>query len=516
MAFEKEIKKLNKKMKNLENTELIERQHQKGKLTARERINLLLDTGSFVELDALVETRFSSLGLDKKKFPGDAVVTGFGKIDGRQIYIYSQDFPKIGGSLGEMHGKKIIKIINLARKTGCPIIGIIDSGGARIQEGISSLDGYAGIFREMINSSGVIPQISIIMGPSAGGACYTPGLSDFVFMVEGISQMYITGPEVIKKVTGEKISFEDLGGANVHNSKSGCSHFSFNSEQDCFLAVKKLLSYLPQNNMENPPRERSFLSDLFEKEENLKLLEILPEKKEKAYDMKEIIEEVFDKKSFFEIQSNFAMNSIVGFAKLGGLVAGIIANQTKHMAGILDIDSSDKIARFVRFCDAFNIPLINLVDTPGYLPGKDQESRGIIRHGAKVLYAFSEATVPKISLILRKSFGGAYIALSSRQLGYDKVIAWPSAQIAVMGPEQAVKIIYKKDLAASKDPRKLEKEKVEELEELFLNPYQAAKLGQIDMIINPKDTRSVLISCLESLLNKRESRVVRKHGNIPL
>jgi len=516
MAFEKEIKKLNKKMKNLENPELVEKQHQKGKLTARERINLLLDAGSFIELDALVETRFSSLGLDKKKFPGDAVVTGFGKIDSRQVYVYSQDFTKIGGSLGEMHGKKIIKVIRLARKTGCPIIGIIDSGGARIQEGISSLDGYAGIFREIINSSGVIPQISVIMGPSAGGASYTPGLSDFVFMVEGISQMYITGPEVIKKVTGEKVSFEDLGGANVHNSKSGCSHFAFDSEQDCFLAVKKLLSYLPQNNMEDPPRERSFLSDLFEKEESLKLLEILPEKEEKAYDMKEIIEEVFDKKSFFEVQSNFAMNSIVGFVKLGGLVVGIIANQTKHMAGILDIDSSDKIARFVRFCDAFNIPLINFVDTPGYLPGKDQESRGIIRHGAKVLYAFSEATVPKISLILRKSFGGAYIALSSRQLGYDKVIAWPSTQIAVMGPEQAVKIIYKRDLAASKDPKKLEKEKVEELKELFLNPYQAAKLGQIDMIINPKDTRSVLISCLESLLNKRGSKVARKHGNIPL
>ena len=516
MAFEKEIKKLNKKMKNLENPELIERQHQKGKLTARERINLLLDAGSFIELDALIETRFSSLGLDKKKFPGDAVVTGFGKIDNRQVYIYSQDFPKIGGSLGEMHGKKIIKVISLARKTGCPIIGIIDSGGARIQEGISSLDGYAGIFKEMINSSGVIPQISIIMGPSAGGASYTPSLSDFVFMVEGISQMYITGPEVIKKVTGEKVSFEDLGGANVHNSKSGCSHFSSDSEQNCFLAVKKLLSYLPQNNMEDPPRERSFLSELFEKEENLKLLEILPEKEEKAYDMKEIIEEVFDKKSFFEIQSNFAMNSIVGFVKLGGLVVGIVANQTKYMAGTLDIDSSDKIARFVRLCDAFNIPLINLVDTPGYLPGKDQENRGIIRHGAKILYAFSEATVPKISLILRKSFGGAYIALSSRQLGYDKVIAWPSAQIAVMGPEQAVKIIYKKDLAASKDPKKLEKEKIEELKELFLNPYQAAKLGQIDMIINPKDTRSVLISCLESLLNKRESKVARKHGNMPL
>lgn len=516
MAFEKEIKKLNEKMQSLENPDLIEKQHQKGKLTARERINLLLDVGSFVELDALVETRFSNLGLDKKKFPGDTVITGFGKVSKRQIYVYSQDFSKIGGSLGEMHSKKIIKIINLARKTGCPLIGIIDSGGARIQEGISSLEGYAGIFSEMIKASGVIPQISIIVGPSAGGASYAPGLSDFVFMVERISQMYITGPKVIKKVTGETVSFEDLGGAAVHSSKSGCAHFSFDSEKECFLAVKRLLSYLPQNNMEDPPRERSFLAELFEKEQSYRLLEILPEKEEKSYDMKEIIEEIFDKNSFFEVQSNFALNSIVGFIKLGGLVVGIVANQTKFMAGTLDIDSSDKIARFVRFCDAFNIPLINLVDTPGYLPGKEQEKKGIIRHGAKILYAFSEATVPKISLILRKAFGGAYIALASRQLGYDKIIAWPSAQIAVMGPEQAVKIIYKKELAKSKDPKKLEKDKVQELKELFLNPYQAAKLGYIDMIINPKDTRLILIKCMESLLNKRESKIAKKHGNIPL
>lgn len=421
----------------------------------------------------------------------------------------------MGGSLGELHGQKIVKVIELAQKTGCPCIGIIDSGGARIQEGIASLDGYASIFRAMIKTSGVIPQISVIAGPSAGGASYTPGLSDFVFMVEGISQMYITGPEVIKTVTGEKISFEDLGGVAVHGLKSGCSHFVFKSERDCFLGVKKLLSYLPQNNLENPPKRKGLFSEIFERE-NQKLLEIVPEDEKKGYDMKEVIEEIFDKVTFFEVQAGFAPNSIVGFARLAGNVAGIVANQTKLMSGTLDIDSSDKVSRFVRFCDAFNIPLINLVDTPGFLPGTDQEHRGIIRHGAKVLYAFAEATVPKISLILRKAFGGAYIALTSRKLGQDVVIAWPSSQIAVMGPEQAVKIIYRKEIVQSQDPKKLEKEKIQELREFFLNPWQAAKLGQVDLVIHPKDTRATLIKCLESLLNKREAKVARKHGNIPL
>lgn len=516
MVFEKEIKKLNKKLKELENPELVEKQHQKGKLTARERISLLLDMGTFVELDPLTETRVDDFGLDKKKFPGDAVITGFGKINNRQVYLYSQDFSKIGGSLGEAHGKKIVKVINMARKTGSPIVGIIDSGGARIQEGILSLDGYAEIFRQMIKASGVIPQISIIAGPSAGGASYAPGLSDFVFMVQGISQMYITGPEIIKRVTGEEISFEALGGASIHGQESGCAHFVFDSEKECFLATRRLLSYLPQNNLEDPSVEKSVLADIFEREENYRLLEIVPEKEDKGYDMKKVIEEIVDRNSFFEVQSDFAVNSIVGFARLGGFVTGIVANQTKFMAGTLDINSSDKIARFVRFCDAFNIPLINLVDTPGYLPGANQEKNGIIRHGAKVLYAFSEATVPKISLILRKAFGGAYIALCSRKLGYDIVIAWPLAQIAVMGPEQAVKIIYKRQLAESDNPQKLEKEKVQLLKDFFLNPYQAAKLGQVDMIIHPKNTRNVLIKSLESLLNKREEKIAKKHGNIPL
>jgi len=515
MDFKKEIEKLAAKRGELEKPEFVERQHQKGKLTARERIELLLDPESFIELDPFVESRFDIFGLDQKKIPGDAVITGWGKINGRPIYLYSQDFSRMGGSLGELHGQKIVKVIELAQKTGCPSIGIIDSGGARIQEGISSLDGYAAIFRAMIKSSGVVPQITVVVGPSAGGASYSPGLSDFVFMVEGISQMYITGPEIIKSVTGEKISFDELGGAAVHGLKSGCAHFVFKSEQDCFLGVKKLLSFLPQNNLEDPPRQKGLFADFFERE-NQKLLEIVPEDEKKGYDMKEVIEEIFDKNSFLEIQSGFALNVIVGLARLDGYVVGIVANQTKLMAGTLDIDSSDKVARFVRFCDAFNIPLINLVDTPGYLPGTDQEYRGIIRHGAKVLYAFAEATVPKISLILRKAFGGAYIALASRQLGYDRVLAWPSSQIAVMGPEQAVKIIYRKEIAESKDPRKLEKEKIQELKEFFLNPYQAAKLGQVDMIIHPKDTRVTLIKSLESLLNKREGKVARKHGNIPL
>lgn len=515
MAFEKEIERLNKKLREIENQDLVEKQHQKGKLTARERIELLLDPGTFVELNAFVESRSEALEKEKK-FPGDGVITGFGKIQGRQVFLFSQDFSKIGGTLGEMHGKKIVNVYRLARKIGCPIIGIYDSGGARIQEGVLALDGYAEIFREQVFSSGIIPQISIMVGPSAGGACYAPGLSDFIFMVEKISFMFITGPEVIKKVTGEEISFEDLGGARIHSEKSGCAHFVFRSEEDCFLAVKKLLSYLPENNLENPPTKKGFLSELLEKEENYRLLEIVPEEPEKSYDIREVIEEIFDRNSFFEVQEDFAKNVIVGFARLAGNVIGIVATQPKFLAGVLDIDASDKISRFVRFCDCFNIPLINLVDTPGYLPGKEQEHGGIIRHGAKVLYAFAEASVPKISLILRKAFGGAYIALASKNLGYDVVLAWPSAQIAVMGPEQAVKIIYKKEIEESKDPEKFEKEKIAELKEKLLDPFQAAKLGQVDIIFHPKETRTLLIKQLENLLNKSEPKIPRKHGNIPL
>lgn len=515
MNFDKKIEELNSKLRELENSELDERQHQKGKLSARERINLLLDIGSFVEINPFAESRSNDFGLDKKKFPGDGVITGFGEINNRHVYVYSQDFSKIGGSLGEIHAQKIINVLELAQKTGCPIIGIIDSGGARIQEGISSLDGYAAIFKSQVKSSGVIPQIMIIAGPSAGGASYSPGLSDFVFMIERISQMYITGPEVVQSVSGEKISFDGLGGAAVHGAKSGCANFIFQNEKECFAGVKKLFSYLPQNNMDDPPQQKSILSELFENENN-NLLEIVPEKEEKGYDIKEVIQEIFDRNSFFEVSAGFAINTVVGFARLNGNVIGVVANQTKFMAGTLDINSSDKVSRFVRFCDAFNIPLINLVDTPGYLPGTDQEHQGIIRHGAKVLYAYAEATVPKISVILRKAFGGAYIALASRKLGYDAVIAWPGAQIAVLGPKQAVNIIFRKEIAETKDPKKFIEEKMEEFSKTFLTPYQAAKLGQIDMIINPKDTRKILIKCLESLKNKRESKVARKHGNMPL
>jgi acetyl-CoA carboxylase carboxyltransferase component len=380
MKFEKQIKKLESKINELNSDSLNEIQHSKGKLTARERIDLLVDPGSFVELDAFIETRFTSMGLDKKRFSGDSVITGFGKVDGRITYIYSQDFSRMGGSLGEMHGKKVVKVIDLAQKNGCPVIGIIDSGGARIQEGVASLDGYASIFKSMVKTSGIVPQISIIVGPSAGGASYAPGLSDFVFMVEGISQMYITGPDVIKSVTGEDVTFENLGGSAIHSSKSGCAHFVFQDEKDCLVGVKKFLSYLPQNNMDD-----GLIKDIFSEEDMEDILEIVPEDYNKGYDMKQMIRKIFDKDSFFEVQSNFAMSSVIGFARMEGKPIGIVANQPKFMAGVLDIDSSDKIARFVRFCDAFNIPIVNLVDTPGYLPGTNQEYQGIIRHGAKPL-----------------------------------------------------------------------------------------------------------------------------------
>jgi len=515
MNFEKEINQLNNKFKEINNPEFIEKQHQRGKLSAKERIDLLLDPNSFVEIDPLVETRFSEMGMDRRKYSGDQVIAGFGRINNRQVCLFSQDFSKSGGTLGELHSKKILKAYTMALKTGCPIIGIYDSGGARIQEGLYSLDGYGGIFKKMINSSGVIPQIALVFGVSAGGASYAPGLSDFVFMVEKISQMYITGSEVIKKVTGEEISLEDLGGSKTHSSKSGCAHFVFSSEQESIAALKKFLSYLPQNNLENPSREKNVLAGFFESEENFKLLEIVPEDEKKGYDIKIVINEVFDKNSFFEIQPNFAPNAVIGFARLDGYVVGVVANQPQVLAGVLDINSSDKIARFVRFCDTFNIPLINFIDTPGYLPGADQEHNGIIRHGAKVLYAFAEASVPKICLVLRKAFGGAYIALVSKALGYDMVIGWPGAQLAVMGAEQAVKIIFKKELAEAVDKQKLEKQKIEELKQTF-SAFQAAKNGQIDLLIHPKDTRKTLIKCLEGLEDKREPKIARKHGNIPL
>ncbi len=515
MNFKKEIEQLNKELMDFENHTFAGKQHQKGKLTARERINILFDGDSFVELDPFVESRFDRLGMNKKKCVGDSVITGWGKIDGRIVYVFSQDFSKMGGTLGEMHGEKIIKIIDGARATGSPIIGIIDSGGARIQEGVASLDGYAGIFKAMVRASGIIPQISVVLGPSAGGACYAPGLSDFVFMVEGISQMFITGPEVVKKIIGEETTSEDLGGTTMHRATSGCAHFSFDDENDCFLGVKKLLDFLPQNSAAMKVTPQNFLDALVKKEENLRLLELVPEENEKGYEMRDVITEIFDKNSFFEIHEHFAKNIIVGFARLGDVVVGVVANEPRVMAGVLDINSSDKIARFVRFCDSFNIPLINLVDTPGFLPGVQEEQGGIIRHGAKILYAYAEASVPKISVIIRKAFGGAYIALASRKLGYDAVLSWPSAQIAVMGAEQAAEILYHKEILENVESPIFEKEKIEEMKK-YMDPFQAAKLGQIDMIINPKDTRIMLMRYLEPLLTKHKEESVRRHGNIPL
>ncbi|MBI2652291.1 acyl-CoA carboxylase subunit beta [Candidatus Woesearchaeota archaeon] len=484
-----------------------ELQRKKGKLTARERLKYLLDADSFVELDAFAELQTKEL--EAKKKAGDGIITGYGTINKRAVYVYAQDFSFMGGSMGEMHNKKIANVMELALKTGCPCIGLLDSGGARIQEGVSALDAGGRIFQLNTLSSGIVPQISAILGPCAGIAVYSPALTDFIFMVKKTSYMFITGPDVIKTVTGEVIDFEGLGGASAHSEKSGIANFVADNEKECFDMIKALLSYLPQNNLENPP----YHADDSPTRDTKKLETIVPEDPKKTYDIKEVISEVFDKRSFFEVQTEYATNIVIGFARLNGNVVGIVANQPKVLAGCLDINSSDKIARFVRFCDCFNIPLINLVDVTGYLPGTEQEHNGIIRHGAKILYAYSEAVVPKISLVLRKAYGGAYIALVSKEMGFDKVIAWPSAEIAVMGAEQAVSIINKDEL--SKNP-KTKAELVEQYTKKYLNPYVAAKLGKIDMIIEPKETRIALIKCLEMLISKREKRHAKKHGNMPL
>ena len=481
-------------------------QHKKGKLTARERLKYLLDADSFVELDAFAEHH--SAELNKKK-SGDGVVTGCGKINKKNVCVYAQDFSFVGGSMGEMHNKKIARVMELALKTGCPCIGLLDSGGARIQEGISALDAGGKIFQLNTLSSGIIPQISAIMGPCAGIAVYSPALTDFIIMVKKTSYMFITGPDVIKSVTNESIDFEGLGGAPAQTQKSGVAHFIADDEKECLDMIKVLLTYLPQNNLESPPYHAADSSS----RETKKLQDIVPEDSKKTYDMKEVIAEIFDRKSFFEIQSNYAENAVVGFARLNGNVVGIVANQPKVLAGCLDINSSDKIARFVRLCDCFNIPLINLVDVTGYLPGTNQEHNGIIRHGAKILYSYSESVVPKISLVLRKAYGGAYIALVSKDMGYDKVLAWPTAEIAVMGAEQAVSIINRDEI--NKNPKSKEN-LVNKYTEKYLNPYVAAKLGKADMIIEPKETRIALIKCLEMLISKREKRPAKKHGNMPL
>jgi methylmalonyl-CoA decarboxylase alpha subunit len=514
--LKEKIEQLLETKKNIElggGEKRIEKQHSEGKLTARERINLLLDEGSFVEIDAFVKHRCTNFGMEKTEAPADGVVTGYGTIDGRLVFVYAQDFTVLGGSLGEMHANKIVKVQQMALKMGAPIIGINDSGGARIQEGVDALSGYGKIFYNNTKASGVIPQISVILGPCAGGAVYSPALTDFIFMVEGTSRMFITGPQVIKTVTGEDVSQEELGGANTHNRVSGVAHFKDKSEQDCIMRIRKLLSYLPSNNLENPPAYQSN-DDINRIEE--KLNDLVPDNPNKPYDMKEIIKLLADDNEFFEIQEYYAQNIITGYIRLNGKTIGVVANQPKVLAGCLDINASDKAARFIRTCDAFNIPLLSLVDVPGFLPGTDQEYGGIIRHGAKMLYAFSEATVPKVTLIVRKAYGGAYLAMCSKDLGADQVFAWPGAEIAVMGPEGAANIIFKKDISNSDNPVETRQEKIKEYRDTVANPYIAASRGFIDDVIVPSTTRPRLISVFDMLETKRESNPAKKHGNIPV
>jgi methylmalonyl-CoA decarboxylase alpha subunit len=491
----------------------IEKQHKSGKLTARERIALLMDPGSFVELDAFVEHRCSQLGMQDVKAPSEGVVTGYGTVNGRLVYIFAQDFTVLGGSLGEMHAKKICKVLDMAMKVGAPVVGINDSGGARIQEGVDALSGYGSIFYRNTIASGVIPQISVIMGPCAGGAVYSPALTDFVFMVDKTSQMFITGPQVIKAVTGEDVTPEELGGGMTHNSISGVAHFLSKDEHACIEDIKTLLSYLPSNNLETPPVYETD-DDINRTEDALN--EIVPDNPNKPYDMKDIIRLIADGGNFYEVHAHYAKNIITGFIRAGGRVMGVIANQPKVLAGCLDIDASDKGARFIRTCDAFNIPLLNIVDVPGFLPGTNQEYGGIIRHGAKMLYAYSEATVPKITLITRKAYGGAYIGMCCKELGADMVFAWPSAEIAVMGPEGAANIIFRKEIEGSADPAQARQERIEEYKARFANPYTAAARGYVDDVIVPSTSRPRIISALDMLWCKRESRPSKKHGNLPV
>ena len=491
----------------------IKKQHEANKLTARERICKLLDEGSFVEIDAFVTHRCADFGMDCVEAPGEGVVTGYGTVDGRLTYVYAQDFTVIGGSLGEMHAKKICKVMDMAAKMGAPIIGMNDSGGARIQEGIDALSGFGEIFFRNTRNSGVIPQISVIMGPCAGGAVYSPAITDFIFMVEKTSQMFITGPQVIKSVTGEDVTADDLGGSKVHAEKSGVAHFTAASDEECIAQIRKLLSFLPSNNLEGTPV--SEVTDEINRVSEA-LPTIVPDEPTKAYDVKNVITQIADNGDFFEVQKDFAQNIVVGFVKMNGISVGIVANQPKVMAGSLDIDSSDKAARFIRFCDSFNIPLVTLTDVPGYFPGVDQEQGGIIRHGAKLLYAYSEATVPKINVILRKAYGGAYIAMSSKHVGADMVMAWPTAEIAVMGPEGAANIIFKKDIANSADPINTRAEKIQEYRNRFASPYVAAARGYVDYVIEPDSTRPRIIAALEMLMSKRDSLPAKKHGNLPV
>jgi len=491
----------------------IEKQHAKGKLTARERINLLFDEGTFVELDAFVKHRCTNFGMEKLEAPAEGVVTGYGQVDGRVVYAFSQDFTVVGGSLGEMHAAKICKVLDYALKVGAPVVGINDSGGARIQEAVDALSGYGKIFFKNTIASGVIPQITAIMGPCAGGAVYSPALNDFIFMVDKTSQMFITGPQVIKTVTGEEVSAEALGGAMTHNAISGVAQFYEQNDEECIMEIRRLLSFLPSNNTETAP--------IFDSEDDLnRIVEefntIIPDNPNKAYDIKDVIHALADEGDFMEYQEHFAKNIVTGFIRLNGRSVGIVANQPKFLAGCLDISASDKAARFVRTCDCYNVPLLNLVDVPGFLPGTSQEYGGIIRHGAKMLYAYSEATVPKVTLILRKAYGGSYLAMCCKELGADIVLAWPSAQIAVMGASGAAEIIFRKEIKGSDDPVAERQRLIDNYETEFSTPYKAAERGFVDDVIEPSASRARLVDAFNMLSSKRENRPGKKHGNIPL
>ncbi len=496
-------------------TARVERQHEQGKYTARERLALLFDEGTFREIGIFANSRAQDFGLAGRDVPADAVVTGYGRVDGKRVYAFSQDFTTMGGSLGEMHAAKICRVMDLALQNGCPFVGINDSGGARIQEGVDALNGYGEIFRRNTKASGIIPQISVIAGPCAGGASYSPALTDLVMMVEGSARMFITGPQVIKAVTGEEVDDQYLGGATAHARKSGVAHMVYPDEASLFGELRWLLGLLPANNREEPPRGDA-LAPAADAED---LLDIMPEMPNKGYNVEDVIERIVDAGSFIQVHPDFASNAIVGLARMEGRTVGIVANQPRFLAGCLDIDSSDKIARHVRFCDAFNIPLLTLVDTPGYLPGIDQEHGGIIRHGAKVLYAYAEADVPKISIVLRKAYGGAYLAMCSRSLGADVSLAWPTAEIAVMGPEGACNIVFRREIEAADDPETVRREKIEEYREKFANPYVAAGRGFIDDVIDPVRTREEVLGALDSLQGKvpdTGTRTARRHGNIPM
>jgi len=491
----------------------IQKQHEIGKLTARERIDLLLDKNTFVELDKFVVHRCNDFGMDSKKFLGDGVVTGYGKIDGRQIFVYAQDFTVFGGSLGMVHGKKICKVMDLAMQVGAPIIGLNDSGGARIQEGVESLGGYGEIFCRNVLASGVVPQISAIMGPCAGGAVYSPAITDFTLMVRNTSYMFITGPDVIKAVTHEEVNSEELGGAMVHNSRSGVAHFAVEDDKECIILIKELLSFLPSNNMEDPPRHPT---DDPSDRRATSLRAIVPENPNKPYDVKDVINAVVDDGYFFEVQEHYAQNIVIGFARMAGRVIGIVGNQPNVLAGCLDIDASVKAGRFVRFCDCFNIPILTFEDVPGFLPGTSQEWGGIIKHGAKLLYAFAEATVPKLTVITRKAYGGAYVVMNSKHSRADVNFAYPTADIAVMGPDGAVSIVFRNELKNASDAAEARKALEADYREKFANPYKAAELGYVDEVIKPEDTRPKVIRAFEMLRTKRQENPPKKHGNIPL